>query len=43
MDNRLFVSRYLTALPSADQLRTLVERGRAQLEALRPRTGKGQR
>ena len=33
MDNRLFVSRYLTALPSARQLRTLVERDRARLEA----------
>jgi len=43
MDNRLFVSRYLTALPSADQLRTLVERDRAQLEARRPRAGKGKR
>jgi predicted nuclease of restriction endonuclease-like (RecB) superfamily len=32
MDNRLFVSRYLTALPSADQLKTLVERDRARLE-----------
>jgi len=39
----LFVSRYLTALPSADRLRTLVERDRAQIEALRPRTGMGKR
>lgn len=32
MDNRLFVSRYLTALPSAEQLKALVETDRAQLE-----------
>ena len=33
MDNRLFVSRYLTALPSAEQLKAFLERDRAQLEA----------
>lgn len=32
MDNRLFVSRYLTALPSVEQLKTLVESDRARLE-----------
>jgi predicted nuclease of restriction endonuclease-like (RecB) superfamily len=32
MDNRLFVSRYLTALPSAEQLKAFVERDRARLE-----------
>lgn len=31
MDNRLFVSRYLTALPSAEQLKTLVDADRALL------------
>ena len=34
MSNRLFVSRYLVALPSEEQLRGLVERDRAQFEAL---------
>ncbi|OGV63417.1 MAG: hypothetical protein A3K19_30795 [Lentisphaerae bacterium RIFOXYB12_FULL_65_16] len=33
MDNRLFVSRYLTVLPSAEQLKTLVDRDRAAIEA----------
>ena len=32
MDNKLFVSRYLTALPSAEQLKALVESDRARLE-----------
>lgn len=32
MDNKLFVSRYLTALPSVKQLKTLVESDRARLE-----------
>lgn len=32
MDNKLFVSRYLTALPSVAQLKTLVESDRARLE-----------
>jgi len=34
--NRLFVSRYLTALPSVEQLRELLERDRDQVEALMP-------
>jgi YhcG PDDEXK nuclease domain len=33
MDNRLFVSRYLVALPSAEQLREFVERDRERIEA----------
>jgi predicted nuclease of restriction endonuclease-like (RecB) superfamily len=33
MDNKLFVSRYLVVLPSADQLRELVERDRVLFEA----------
>jgi predicted nuclease of restriction endonuclease-like (RecB) superfamily len=33
MDNRLFVSRYLTALPSAKQLQRFVETDRARVEA----------
>lgn len=37
MDNKLFVSRYLVALPSAEQLRELVEKDREQFEA---KTGK---
>ncbi len=32
MDNKLFVSRYLTALPSIEQLKTLIEADRALLE-----------
>lgn len=40
MDNRLFVSRYLTALPSADALKRLVEQDRARLEAPRRRKEK---
>jgi predicted nuclease of restriction endonuclease-like (RecB) superfamily len=38
MDNRLFVSRYLTALPSAEQLKTLVDRDRAEIETGRAPT-----
>ena len=34
MDNRLFVSRYLTSLPSAEQLQRFVETDRARVEAL---------
>jgi len=34
MDNKLFVSRYLTVLPSAEQLRRFVQRDRARTEAL---------
>jgi hypothetical protein len=33
MDNKLFVSRYLVALPSAEQPREFIERDRARLEA----------
>lgn len=33
MDNNLFVSRYLVALPSPEQLRTLVEKDREHFEA----------
>lgn len=32
MDNQFFVSRYLTALPSAEQLKAWVERDRARME-----------
>ncbi len=34
MDNKLFVSRYLTALPSAKQLREFIERDRERIEPL---------
>ncbi len=34
MDNQLFVSRYLTALPSAEQLGRFLEQDRARIEAL---------
>lgn len=37
MDQKLFVSRYLTSLPTADQLRELVEADRAQMIANHPR------
>lgn len=33
MDQKLFISRYLTALPSADELKALVESDRAQIAA----------
>jgi hypothetical protein len=33
MDNKLFVSRYLMALPSAKQLQEFIERDREQIEA----------
>jgi hypothetical protein len=33
MDNRLFVSRYLVALPKPEQLRALIEADRAQFES----------
>lgn len=39
MDNRLFVSRYLTVLPSAAQLQALVDRDRAEIEAGRKAGG----
>ena len=32
MDNKLFVSRYLVALPSVEQLREFVERDRERIE-----------
>lgn len=34
MDNKLFVSRYLTSLPSAEQLRAFVEADRSRLEKI---------
>ena len=36
MDNTLFVSRYLTALPSAEQLQRFLERDRNEIESLMP-------
>ena len=36
--NKLFVSRYLTALPSAEKLRAFVEADRERIEASMPRT-----
>jgi hypothetical protein len=38
--NRLFVSRYLTGLPSAEQLRKFLEQDRDRVEALMPQTAK---
>lgn len=46
MDQKLFVSRYLTALPSAAKLRAFLEADRAHIESLLPRpaaTRKGKR
>jgi len=42
MDNRLFVSRYLVALPSVDRLRAFLESDRERIESLmrRSRTSK---
>lgn len=37
MDNRLFVSRYLTALPSVEQLKALVDADRAYFEQQHPK------
>lgn len=37
MDNQLFVSRYLVALPTAEQLKSLLERDRFEFEAARRR------
>ncbi len=37
MDQKLFVSRYLTALPSASKLRAFLEAGRERIESLIPR------
>ena len=36
MDQKLFVSRYLTALPSAEKLRVFLEADRARIESLMP-------
>ena len=35
--NKLFVSRYLTALPSAEKLRAFLEADRERIESLMPR------
>ena len=37
MDNKLFVSRYLTALPSVEQLKTLMDADRAYFEQQHPK------
>ena len=37
MDNRIFVSRYLTLIPSAEQLQRFVETDRAQVDAMMER------
>ncbi len=42
MDNRLFVSRYLVALPSARQLEEFVERDRERIE-MQIRRSKGRK
>ena len=34
MDNKLFVSRYLKSLPSAEQLKAFLEKDRAEIKAL---------
>ena len=34
LDQKLFVSRYLTALPSAEQLKNFLERDRTEIKAL---------
>ncbi|MSU61512.1 MAG: DUF1016 family protein [Pedosphaera sp.] len=36
VSNKLFVSRYLVALPSAEQLRSFLEKDRARIESLMP-------
>ena len=36
IDNRLFVSRYLIALPSAEKIRAFLEADRERIEALMP-------
>jgi len=38
MDQKLFVSRYLTTLPSAKKLRAFVEADRERIEVLMPKT-----
>ncbi len=40
MDNRLFVARYLVALPSAEQLRRFLETDRARVEAVMQQSGR---
>lgn len=40
IDNKLFVSRYLTALPSADKLRAFLEADRERIESLMPKQQK---
>ena len=35
MDQKLFVSRYLTALPTVEQLKTFLERDRAEFKNLK--------
>jgi len=37
IDNKLFVSRYLVALPSAEKLRAFLEADRERIEALLPK------
>jgi hypothetical protein len=37
MDQKLFVSRYLTKLPSVEKLRTFLETDRHQIEQLAPK------
>jgi hypothetical protein len=39
MDQKLFVSRYLTALPSAEQIKSFLERDRAEIKARTTRKG----
>ena len=43
MDNKLFVSRYLTALPSAKQLKALVDADRAYFEQQHPELRRGKK
>lgn len=43
LSNQLFVSRYLTALPSAEQLARFIEKDRAQIEALTDQTARSHR
>jgi hypothetical protein len=46
MDNKLFVSRYRTALPTAEQLQRFVEADRDRIEAVtkrRPRSNQTKR
>ena len=37
MDQKLFISRYLVALPSVEKLRRCLEAGRERIESLMPR------